>query len=354
MDLGDDGTATSFRQVGKETRGHLRRGFTAGQHSGARTFSSIPSKFETTLFTGAKPKEGFGSRAHRFTETENDLPGPGSYEGASVPLRDDKVYSKKGLGVGFVSKTQRQGLVRPGVVPGPGNYEETRTLARDLAARGASSAFKQPSQRPVTVTAAGSQPGPGQYSTATPGSFDARQAEWRRERSKRESDAARSASLQMRMQSGLMPTPPKRSVPPAASTLPTPGPTEYQPKLASDMPNAEHTLPSGWARASGRTGGKKPLRTSLEQQLGIVPRDDGGTPVIHASGAHSLRLHLINSPVVPLHPLFCFSFGFSWHTLALHKLSTERNRPNHLPHRCRGRGSMSAPTYHGVHSHYTS
>lgn len=106
----------------------------AGQKTGTKNFSSIPSKFETTLFTGKKERDGFGSRAHRFVENEvnianavkgkshgtaflhflqNDLPGPGSYEEA-VKLKDDKVYSKKGLGVGFVSQSKRESVFGSG------------------------------------------------------------------------------------------------------------------------------------------------------------------------------------------------------------------------------------------------
>ena len=117
----------------------------SGQKTGSKNFSSIPSKFETTLFTGNKEVDGFGSRAHRFVENEvppcaherrtgpltqsycavsqNDLPGPGSYEEVSK-VKDDKVYSKKGLGNGFVSKTKRESAFgasssAPGIVVHP-------------------------------------------------------------------------------------------------------------------------------------------------------------------------------------------------------------------------------------------
>ena len=38
---------------------------------------------------------------------QHDLPGPGTYEEAAK-LKDDRVYSKKGLGVGFASCSKRQ------------------------------------------------------------------------------------------------------------------------------------------------------------------------------------------------------------------------------------------------------
>ena len=42
----------------------------AGQGSSGKNFSTIPSKFETTLFTGNKERDGFGTRAHRFVDME--------------------------------------------------------------------------------------------------------------------------------------------------------------------------------------------------------------------------------------------------------------------------------------------
>lgn len=284
--LGGTRDATvSFRQAGKQTSGQLRRGFVSGQQLGAKKTSSIPSKFETTLYTGARPKEGFGTSAHRFTEPENDLPGPGAYDSAGVPLRDDKVYSKKGLGVGFVSRDTRKGIVTPNAVPGPGNYEEKRTLTREMAARtafnqgGSSSAFKPPTRRFVAA-ARDSQPGPGHYGNApVPGTFEAQQASFRRERTVRQSEAARSAALQVRMQSGGLPMPPKRIMPPTSSSIPLPAPGQYQPKTPSDMSNPERSLPSAAFRSSvPAAGAKKPTRASLEQQLGILPSAETSTP----------------------------------------------------------------------------
>jgi len=158
----------SYRQVGKHADGALRRGFTSGQKTGAKNFSSIPSKFETTLFTGNKEQDGFGSRAHRFVEQEHDLPGPGTYEEAAK-LKDDRVYSKKGLGVGFASCSKRQSSFgTSSSVPGPGNYEDHGTFLRSVQQNGrynrsgSTSMFQQPTMRSVTV-AEEPLPGPGQY-----------------------------------------------------------------------------------------------------------------------------------------------------------------------------------------------
>ena len=86
----EDPSMANYRQVGKNVVGRVRRGavhiqlycapeslrvwpagFIAGQHGAApKQTASIPSKFETTLFTGNKERDGFGNRAHRFVETE--------------------------------------------------------------------------------------------------------------------------------------------------------------------------------------------------------------------------------------------------------------------------------------------
>ena len=49
---------------------HAPAGKLAGQGSSGKNFSTITSKFETTLFTGNKERDGFGSRAHRFVDME--------------------------------------------------------------------------------------------------------------------------------------------------------------------------------------------------------------------------------------------------------------------------------------------
>jgi len=161
----------SYRQVGKHADGALRKGHISGQKAGGKNFSSIPSKFETTLFTGNKERDGFGSRAHRFVENENDLPGPGTYDEDAKKIKDDKIYSKKGLGVGFVSRTKRASAFGNSAhTPGPGNYEQRRDTfmhsveqCNRFNASGSTSAFKQPTKRSVTV-AEEPLPGPGQYS----------------------------------------------------------------------------------------------------------------------------------------------------------------------------------------------
>ena len=71
----DAPTALSYRQTGKApAKGTLMRGKLTGQAQSGKNFSTIPSKFETTLFTGNKERNGFGTRAFRFVETEVSCP----------------------------------------------------------------------------------------------------------------------------------------------------------------------------------------------------------------------------------------------------------------------------------------
>uniref|UniRef100_A0A7S3RQI3 Uncharacterized protein n=1 Tax=Emiliania huxleyi TaxID=2903 RepID=A0A7S3RQI3_EMIHU len=266
----------SFRQVGREKRGKLRSGPLTGQRTGAPTAAaSIPSKFETTLCPNTGARKGFGSCAHRFTEVENDLPGPGSYESARAAVRDDRVYSKKGLGVGFVSKTQRKSLVPRNYTPAPGAYEDPRSFSRELrsryAAGGGTSSFRPPSQRPVEVVDE-PEPGPGAYSA--PDALEARQSAIRmHERLKAEARVAAVAKAEARQQMGFAQ---RRAAPPKpTSRQSTPAPGQYEPRR----------LPEGGHLASVSFRSRVPLsteapssRATREQQLGILPRPQSGLP----------------------------------------------------------------------------
>ncbi len=42
---------------------------------GYKPVSSIPAKFETILYTGAREKKGFAVESRRFGESDNDNPG---------------------------------------------------------------------------------------------------------------------------------------------------------------------------------------------------------------------------------------------------------------------------------------
>jgi len=300
-----DGEAVSFRQAGKATAGTVIKGQLVGQRTGARNFSSIPSKFETTLFTGNKEQNAFGSRAFRFFESENDRPGPGSYEGDAIKVKDDRVYSKKGLGVGFVSKAKRaSSFASKSVVPGPGNYEERDTLVNEMLEHtrynqtASSSVFKPPSKRSVTV-ADEVLPGPGQYNSQ--GIFDAPQ---RAPVSGVNGDHVFRSSV---FNGGKTEVPSVSSTA-GPSTAPAalqknkvitihPGnggfkaqdhveysgakqaPGQYEPSYHTDGLKYESGLPYAAFRSGvPNAGGSQPVRMTKEQELGVVPSRYGPQP----------------------------------------------------------------------------
>ena len=88
-----------------------------------------------------------------WTALQNESPGPGSYHTATDHrLHDAKIYSSKGLGGGFVSKTKRESAFGKGsVAPAPGAYESKGTFRTTDGHHfsGSTSAFKPPSQRAV-------------------------------------------------------------------------------------------------------------------------------------------------------------------------------------------------------------
>ena len=192
-------TTLSYRQTGKATKGTLMRGGQQPQHAAltfipplastltptsphaqassparrppaARTFRPSRPSLRRPSSPGTRRRSySFGSRAHRFVDMENDLPGPGTYNDADKRIADDKVYSKKGLGVGFVSKTRRDSFIKAGAQgPGPGNYERGGTFAEDVKnlnranRSGSTSTFKPPTERSVLV-ASDPMPGPSDY-----------------------------------------------------------------------------------------------------------------------------------------------------------------------------------------------
>ena len=120
---------TSFRQKGASSQGKLVKGFI--QDATLKTnISSIPSKFETIIYT--KPsKKAFGTSSNRFysTKLENikDLPGPGYYNfGFNA---NDSNESEKVGNSGFLSKTNRNpfSMKYPNSGPGPGSYDAKNT-----------------------------------------------------------------------------------------------------------------------------------------------------------------------------------------------------------------------------------
>lgn len=141
-----------------------------------RTAASIPSKFETVLHMGPREKNGFWGRTLRFTESDNELPGPGAYAAATSSFENNsESFSKKGYGNGFVSKTKRASPAIRTRAPGPGQYDLVGirpTRENDFNRAAATSSFAPGKQ----VSSLGGRkttdvPGPGQYNVGEATTF---------------------------------------------------------------------------------------------------------------------------------------------------------------------------------------
>ncbi len=105
----------SYRQKGGKVEGEVVKGTPASAFI-KKSVGSVPSKYETIVYMHKSSKQlGFGSNAERFEVTqkaveEEENPGPGSYlKEAHLSKMNNKSdsLSRKGLGNGFVSKTDR-------------------------------------------------------------------------------------------------------------------------------------------------------------------------------------------------------------------------------------------------------
>lgn len=114
----------NYRQKGKNSDGRISKGFIRDASSKV-SIGSIPSKFETIVYKNSNGK-AFGSSQLRFDGSDDERPGPGHYDHSeSATLFGDKEsISKKGLGNGFVSNSERNVFqmkyLNSG--PGPGSY----------------------------------------------------------------------------------------------------------------------------------------------------------------------------------------------------------------------------------------
>lgn len=321
-------TGVSYRQVGKLSKGTIHRGPCTGQLQSGKNFSSIPSKFETTLFDGNKEKDGFGSRAHRFVESESELPGPGAYEEPAVRLRDDKVYSKKGLGVGFASQTKRKSVFVGNNVPGPGNYNTRETLLNSVKehdrynASGSSAPFKPASQRSVIV-AEEPLPGPGQYH--------------------RHREFDRGQHLPLGPQTDMVFRSKSKQITfteQPKEVFPAPG--QYSPLGSHEVQHGRSgTLVSASFRSGVPISGRpSEARQTKEQQLGVVERSMVNLP---GPGQYETKVHALSTGSRRRSPQFCDSnldrFGRT--TLALRNSSAPMPTP--------GPGA-----YHVMHSNETT
>ena len=152
------------RTVGKAPAGgRLRIGQIVSCTNGK---ASIPSRFETILFSGAREKNAFGRRTNRFDAAEDDLPGPGSYKKPRTLTKNTPSLSKRGTG-GFASASkitanQPRALF---LTPGPGSYKYPEAPS----AQNISASFARPVLKRAIGTRTESSrvgPGPGAYNVA--------------------------------------------------------------------------------------------------------------------------------------------------------------------------------------------
>lgn len=120
---------------------------------------SIPSKYETVVFSGIREKKGFGSHSARFIDKLNSDPGPSDYADINSNTAFDKAnasFNVQGFG-NFISRSRRftsrtSGIApRPG--PGPGNYSPNRLKKKTSNSHvGLDSAFCLPKNSNNTST----------------------------------------------------------------------------------------------------------------------------------------------------------------------------------------------------------
>ncbi|XP_053563163.1 O(6)-methylguanine-induced apoptosis 2 [Bombina bombina] len=106
----------SVRRIQHQKYKTLQRGFKIPASP-----CSIPTKYQT-IFIQDSEKKGFSSRTQRFSYglTQNENPGPGSYE-VGQQLTDNVSFSKKGTG-GFPSKVSRTSRFKIAQSPAPNAY----------------------------------------------------------------------------------------------------------------------------------------------------------------------------------------------------------------------------------------
>ncbi|KAJ9470705.1 hypothetical protein DIPPA_30172 [Diplonema papillatum] len=179
MESGDGRTAGKTPATGR-----LRLGQVVAQASALGVKSSIPSRYETILFSGDREQNAFGRRTHRFDGADDDLPGPGHYRKPRSLLRKNVSESKKGTCT-FASAS-RISAEKPRplfLTPGPGQYEDGvahsdgQSLGASAAKSGATGtvSFAKPVPRRALVGAAAPSgaapqpgPGPGDYHCEPP------------------------------------------------------------------------------------------------------------------------------------------------------------------------------------------
>lgn len=155
----------NYRQIGTRVTGQRLKGKAVSRHVQAEVINSIPSKFETVLYSGDSEVDGFRSRTVRFKPALADIPGPGAYHSTSTMVSSSDSHSKKGLGVGFVSKRDRFGNTYS-TVAGPGRYEHKDFLQQgkyDFSTSTNTHQFRNHETQPRTIQHRQHNPGPGAY-----------------------------------------------------------------------------------------------------------------------------------------------------------------------------------------------
>ncbi|XP_072045436.1 O(6)-methylguanine-induced apoptosis 2-like [Amphiura filiformis] len=147
------------RSVGSTKTGRLHKG-----HGVVAANSSIPSKYQT-LVTSNADKRGFGQTSKRFNydASVNENPGPGRYKEKREAERHSTSFSKKGMGVGFVSKTRRVPRHKGTAGPGSAAYALPSMLStrKDYNKIGTTSSFHSPIA--VQRDKVGKAPAPNSY-----------------------------------------------------------------------------------------------------------------------------------------------------------------------------------------------
>ncbi len=165
----------SYRQVGgkDESEKYLpKRSLRKEPSKVKHTRASIPSKFETVLHFGSREVNAFGNRCTRFASGSIDTStvGPGQYWSKPTLLKTADTcgsVSKKGYGVGFISKTKRfsnRKELESAHAPGPGDYKWSPSFQTriDFSASNASRAFAE-TKSSGAFGGMHATPGPGAY-----------------------------------------------------------------------------------------------------------------------------------------------------------------------------------------------
>jgi hypothetical protein len=163
---------------GKIIRGPISNAFNR------QSLGSIPSKSEKILFKDneTEVKKGFASQCERFAQyrtqesVKYSFPGPGDYENTKnlrKNLDTNPSFSSKGYCTGFTSKNERFDDLREyyeKYLPGPGEYNSKLSLNQDIYNK-SNLRFKSlyNTNKMISLKVYKDNPGPGDYDPLKPG-----------------------------------------------------------------------------------------------------------------------------------------------------------------------------------------